>query len=213
MKKFFNEYGLVTVTITSSMITLTLLFNLFTNLELIEGLGLTQSQENLVYYDENVDIPKIDHNQFVVKGTVLDYNQAFDPFDYVFACDTKGNDITSYISVDNPVDTAIPGTYEVNFKLHFNGESIIKSSTFYVKENDGVYTISGILIDDKGNFLEDQELFIKDQNADELYFKTASDGKFIITNLLPGSYQLVLKDKVLTILIEFCDLDLGLVIF
>ncbi len=77
--------------------------------------GLTRTAVNYVTveksgYEPVITLPGSSAN-------TIGQGDVFDPLDGVTAADYQGNDITSRITVTGQVDTAVPGTYELTYKV------------------------------------------------------------------------------------------------
>ena len=123
MRKIFEEYGDVAI----AMVVGLGVISLFLGIYLTSVLGTSSNiisngaKEEVI---ENVEPVTIDMNNLEIKNSVAYLNEEFDYTTRVKAINSKGEDISSFIYLEEDVDTSKKGEQEVNYILSYNGEKV-----------------------------------------------------------------------------------------
>lgn len=137
MKDFFSKYGWLCIEIITGSIAVAMLFGILSNDTILQSSLVQQSIGQTTISSPvhiEYEVPLVQEDDFVVDNAILELNSAFDWKDYVHVNASNGNDLIQYITVSGNVDTTHYGSYTLNFQLNWNGKSIEKQATYYVKE-------------------------------------------------------------------------------
>lgn len=136
MKDFFSKFGWALIEILTGCFSIALMISLFSNSDIVYSKPVQAMDMSVATQHSavNYEVPEVDETMFVVENAILPLNSIFDWTDYVHVQDTAGNDLLDYITVEGTVDTSQYGSYDLTFRLNWNGMNIVKSATFYVNE-------------------------------------------------------------------------------
>ena len=134
MEDFFEEYGFSAVEIIQGIFIVAILFAVLTGSVLTNSATFKSIDQTTTGAQVEYIIPTVEEGDFIVENAILDLNSVFDWRDYVTVSASNSIDLKDYISVIGEVDTSVTGEYTLKFSLHFNGKTIEKEATYYVRE-------------------------------------------------------------------------------
>ena len=137
MKGLFEEYGEVFLqAIISSII-----FSLFISFFLVSLLDTNVNllKEDFKPLELNLDTNLVSINDFGAYDAAIEINEEFNYMDNVWASNTNGEDIKSYISIlnYNALDISEEGIKDITYVLRYNGETrAIKAKLIVVDKGE-----------------------------------------------------------------------------
>ena len=137
MKGLFEEYGEVFLqAIISSII-----FSLFISFFLVSLLDTNVNllKEDFKPLELNLDTNLVSINDFGAYDAAIEINEEFNYMDNVWASNTNGEDIKSYISIlnYNTLDISEEGIKDITYVLRYNGETrAIKAKLIVVDKGE-----------------------------------------------------------------------------
>ena len=128
MDDFFEQYSWMIVEFISGLLSLSLMFSMFSSQDIIQSVGIEHMDHSSKVAQVHYDLPIVDQNNFIVDSAIIDQYSLFNWKDYVHYSNEQ-YDLINYISVTMNV-----GEYTLTFTLYFNGEMIEKKAKYYVRE-------------------------------------------------------------------------------
>lgn len=134
MRLLFEEYGrAIIATVTCSIILSIFLFFLFVVIypNSVEAIELNVNDIKTV--DDKIPVSI---GEFIVNDAVIKQGDSFDYQKRIYATNTKGEDISTYVSLMNVVDTSSAGEKQANYILRYNGQTMIGNTRVIVEGFD-----------------------------------------------------------------------------
>lgn len=140
-----TKVGQTLIVVICGVVVLTTIFTLIvpreneeTKINQNELISTDKNVTGLIPIESDADEANSSAPYFDVRGAILDIHDSFDYRNYIVKCQSRdGVDLRPYVSVKNPVRTGVIGTYEVAFLLHWNGQEIIKTTSFRITNKAG----------------------------------------------------------------------------
>ena len=133
MRRLFSEYGTTILELICSLLFFAIFISLIQNQSVKEVVSYDNYEIGIKSSDVVVDMNEED---FVVSNASIAYGSEFNYLDYVEAHNTKGEDVKSFVSVLNNLDTTNVGENIVKYVLRYNGQNIYKTGYYYVLESE-----------------------------------------------------------------------------
>lgn len=134
MNDFIDKYSWTLIEIIVGFFSISLIMSIFSNVVVLENQSINSIDQSIPVPHTSYNVPIIEEDDFVVTNAIINKDSVFNWKDYVSIETDFSLDVDDYIVVEGEVDTSVVGSYPLLFKLNFNGVSIIKEATFYVRE-------------------------------------------------------------------------------
>ena len=137
MKSLYEEYGEVLLQAFISSIIFSLFISFFLTALLNTNVGFIKEEFSPLQLSLDADIVSI--KEFGVYDALIKVNEEYDYKDKVWAFNSNGEDIKSYISILNysDLDTSVEGEKELTYVLRYNGEvRAVKGKLVIVDEKE-----------------------------------------------------------------------------
>lgn len=134
MSDFLAQFGKLLIYGITGTFSIFVMLSLFSNTTITTSEPFNNLKQNTPVADVAYTPPTVEEADFIVNNAILDEGATFEWKDYVEVVTSNGLDIIDYVTVDGTVDTSVPGEYPLKFTLNFNGVTIVKETTFYVRE-------------------------------------------------------------------------------
>lgn len=140
MKALFEEYGDMLISlITGIIIITTFLFIFFIE---VFHININILSEHTMETIPNIHAEPIGIKSFKVKDILVKQGEEINYLDRVEATNNRGNfdgideDISSFVSIYNTVDTNVIGEHDIEYVLRYNGESKFVKAKVIVAPNE-----------------------------------------------------------------------------
>lgn len=133
MRRLFSEYAMVCLELICGILILGIFITTTKSDEIKRIISKNNHEDGLVPFNTKVEVNEVD---FVVNNASVAYGDEFNYLDYIEAYNNKGEDIKSFVSVLNDIDTTKVGENVVKYVLRYNGQNIYKTGYYYVLESD-----------------------------------------------------------------------------
>lgn len=134
MNDFIDKYSWTLIEFIVGFFSITLIMSIFSDAVILNNHSINSIDQSLPVPHTSYNVPIIEENDFVVTNAIVEKDSVFNWKDYVNIQTEYSLDLFEYIVVEGEVDTSHPGAYPLLFRISFNGVSIIKEATFYVRE-------------------------------------------------------------------------------
>lgn len=133
MRLLIEEYFRSLLTIVYSVAILT--FVMVILISSMYPLSIEAIKVNVNEYKTDNNKMKISIGNFTVKDATINKGDQLEIMDNVVATNSKGEDISNYVSLLSEINTSIVGKKEANYVLRYNGETKLGKAFVFVEEN------------------------------------------------------------------------------
>lgn len=193
MKDILTEYGKSIITAVIAIACVLMVLNIVDNKTFNEQV---QKQQDVAIMVAAADPPRIDPEQFLTKGIVLDQYEEHYYRDDVVAKLSNGVDISNHVAAfgdvtdDGRIDTSTPGVKIVKFKVFFDDNVFTKSQTYFVRgegQTFDSFKVSGIARPN-GTSTEGLAIQMLEAGTVRNWAYTDADGRFEFDYVMDGNY-------------------------
>ena len=114
-----------------SIIMLTICFSILLD-PIISASVIEEPIEKALIIESTEELVHVKEEDFIVKSGVLAEGSDFALSQYVSAKNSRGEDISKYITILEPIDTSTPGVQDLKVVLRYNGQTYIKTAKYYI---------------------------------------------------------------------------------
>lgn len=134
MDDFISEYQWTIIEMISGILSVSFLFLVCSQIRIIEPVTFMSIDQTTQGVSVSYNIPVVEEGNFIVDNAIIERGRHFNWKDYIHVHSDSNESLLEYVSVSGDVDTQVAGEYVVTYTLHYNGTTIIKQATYYVKE-------------------------------------------------------------------------------
>lgn len=134
MRYLFSEYSQTLLSMVVSLLILTMFIGvLLTDILDVNVKTIENNTNNKLFIEESIPV-SID--SFVCKDTIVTIGEEFDYKKNCKATNSKGEDISSFISLYEEIDTDNKGEKEAVYILRYNGEKMIGKAKVIIEDEE-----------------------------------------------------------------------------
>ena len=132
MKLLFEEYGSLALSIVCGVIVLSLCLSFLIDRMFLSSTTIIENNINEKPL-KNENAP-VSIGSFVVNDAYVKQGGTFDYKKRVKAYNTNNEDISSYVTTKNKIDTSKTGETEVTYILRYNGETMLGKAKLFIEK-------------------------------------------------------------------------------